>query len=212
MTFGQLAYLLRWAAGLGLLALGLGCASLCLLLYWEGIGNTEGSPAATLIFAIGLAAALGAPLLIGAGSLICLRLWRRGAPARLLPAERENHPPPKRGEIWRQAENGDSMGALFNGGRAVLLWIPAAGDMQHSRGSAESQSTLIHPFVNIQGDLLKLPHRYTVPEALALRELDHFARCGERSPALGWNAAKRPSSALPELWSDIWSAGPDVWK
>lgn len=209
MTLGQVIHLLRWAAAVALLLGGGVIALLAALLLSDGIPRTEGSPAGTIIAAILMSALLAAPILLIAGAAMAFRLSRLPWPRPQTRAPALSVAAAPRGEFWLQHPNGAQLGALFNAGRAVLLWDPGSGHAAAcSQGPRAAEGALMHPFVDAQHRLLQLPYSLTLPELLAQREQAQFERTGQRSDALDWIPLDAALERREDAWELVASARP----
>lgn len=209
MTLGQLLHLLRWAVAAALLLGGCGIGLLGLSMLDEGIPQTDGSPAGTLIGVVMLAALLGAPFLLLAGAVLAFKLSRAGwpqpgpgyTPIQALPA--------LRGEFWLQHADGAQLGALFHAGRALLVWDPGNGQpAECSLGARPSTRQPTHPFVDDRQRLLQLPYGLTLPEALARAALEHFRKTGQRAEGLAWTPLNSALEQREAAWELAASAQP----
>ena len=209
MTLGQVIHLLRWAAAVALLLGGGVIALFAAILLSDGIPRTEGSPAGTIIAAILMSALLAAPILLMAGAAMAFRLSRLPWPRPQARAVALTVSTAPRGEFWCQHPNGAQLGALFNGGRAVLLWDPGSGSAAAcSQGPRAAEGAPTHPFVDAQHRLLQLPYSLTLPELLAQREQEQFTRTGQRSDALDWIPLDSALERREDAWELVASARP----
>ncbi|MFN7781319.1 MAG: hypothetical protein ACK5PG_01090 [Lysobacterales bacterium] len=201
MTLGQLVHVLRWSFACAVLLAGSVIGLFVLLMMREGIPRTEGSPAGAVIAAVLLASVLAAPILLIAGAALVLKLAKRPWPQPESDQPLSEAPPALRGEFWLTHANGAQLGAIFNAGRAVLIWVAATDQAAAcTQGARAPPGQTTHHFVDARGRLLKLPYGLTLPEVLARSEQEHFKVNGERSDALDWSEL---DSALPSR-EDAW--------
>jgi hypothetical protein len=189
MTIRDLLTGLRLLAAVGLLVLAGIFGMLSTLLLDMNNFRTEGSPAGTGMFVVALVAPVGALGSLGGALLLFGIGWfgrRHSGPGSTAPAPVPR--PARREEIWRIHASGASLGALINGELAVLLHLRPDGSAatRSHNASYRGSPTATYPFRCADGALVQVPTLWTVPTALALRALEHFAAQGECAPFLGW--------------------------
>jgi hypothetical protein len=209
MTLGQLILLLRWGVASALLLAGSVLGLFALLMLRDGIPRTEGSPAGAVIAAVLMAAIVTAPILLIAGAALCFKLSRLPWPRREARPALVEEVPVLRGEFWLKHANGAQLGALFNAGRAVLIWDAGTGQAAEcTQGARPTPERATHHFVDAQDRLLQIPYGLTLPEALARREQECFKTSGERSDALDWTVLKAALDRHEDAWELVALAHP----
>jgi hypothetical protein len=209
MTLGQLVRAMRAIAGVLLLLVAAYAGWLTTLLFDTGHFRTEGSPAGAAIFVVLLMAPLVA-LVALVFAILLLRPSKAQVAARMQAGSIPKSPEKasRRGERWHRHANGARLGALFNDGRAVLLWIAAdASSAQRTEGGVRNPRALTHPFVCRNGMLVQLPFLWTVPDTLAERGIARFEASGDCSEALGWRPLAVPESADSQAWPSALADG-----
>jgi hypothetical protein len=209
MTIRDLLTGLRLLAAIGLLVLAGILGMLSTLLLDMNNFRTEGSPAGTGMFVVALVAPVGAlGSLVGALLLFGIgwsgRRHSGQSPTAAAPVPR----PARREETWRGHDSGASLGALINGELAVLLHLRPDGTAATRSHNASYRGSPLatYPFRCADGTLVQVPTLWTVPTALALRALEHFAAQGECAPFLGWEGlhatddAATPTAAGARAW------------